>query len=584
MEGEESVFSPFPTHTELKSVFACAVGEMPPDILVRGDILDVYTGELLKDHLVAIKGRWITWVGPEKVSEGRSGCPVLDLNGYVLIPGFVDAHVHLGVYLRPDLFLEASIPSGTTTVVTELIDLVFKVGYEGILEFMEGLSGQPIRVLYLAPSPVTLSEEARARGPDPEQLKGLLLRKDVLGLGEGYWQEVLRERERYLALIHEALRLRKAVQGHTAGARGRKLFGYLSLGVSSCHEPITLEEALERLRLGIYVMVREGSVRRDLEEVLKVKDLGVDLRRMVLLSDGLDPDELEEKGYMDYVVQKAIDLGLDPVKAIQMATLNPCEHFGIDNFLGGIAPLKLADIVAIPDLKTVKPMWVIANGKVVLEDGKIKAKVRPLSLPKHNFLKGRITLEQIRVRTDSAIKMMGIELVTDLITREVLLELSPKNGFLETDPKKDVVKGVFLTEKSLRVFFVKGTGMTCGAMATSTIWEAYGVIALGVDDQDLVLALNRVLECGGGIVLVQGGRILEELELPFYGMFSELDLPQVSEKLRSLKSKAQGLGMKSKNPIRTLETLTTPAIPFVRVSERGLIDLKTGNPLPFQTP
>lgn len=576
------VFSP--SYEELLEVLSCAVGEGVPDLIVRGDVLDVYTGELLRDHLVAVKGRWIAWVGPEKEVGDPRGRRFLDLKGYVLVPGFVDAHAHIGAYLRPDLFLHASIPTGTTTIVTELIDLVFKVGYQGILELMEGLSEQPLRVLFLVPSPVTLSEEARIRGPSPDELKVLLSRQDVIGLGEGYWQEVLREKERYLGLIHQTLRLGKRVQGHTAGARGRKLLGYLSLGISSCHEPITPKEALERLRLGVYVMVREGSVRRDLEEVLKVKDLGVDLRRMVLVSDGLDPDELEEKGYMDYVVQKAIDLGLDPIRAVQMVTLNPCEHFGMDQFLGGIAPLKLADIVAIPDLRTVRPKWVIANGKVILEDGEPRAKVRPLSIPRHRFRRQFVTPEEIKVKADSSKKFFGVELVTDLVSREVVLELSPRNGSIEADPARDVAKGVFVTDGGLRVFFVKGTGMKRGAMATSTVWEAYGVIAIGTDDRDIALSLNKVLEHGGGVVVVEGGKVLEVLELPFFGMFSELPLPQVCERLRSLKTKAQGLGMRSRNPIRTLETLTTPAIPFVRVSDRGLIDLRTGSILPFQIP
>lgn len=583
-EAEEVSMCFSPSSEELVEVSSCALGDVAPDLLLRGDLVDVYTGEILKDQLVAVKGRWIAWVGPESAFEGPWDCRFFDLSGYLLIPGFVDAHAHIGTYLRPDLFLKASIPTGTTTIVTELIDLVFKLGYEGILGLMEGLSHQPIKVLFLAPSPITLSEAARRRGPSNGQLKRLLGRKEVIGLGEGYWQEVLRERERYLELVHRCLSLCKAVQGHTAGARGRKLLGYLSLGVSSCHEPINPKEALERLRLGLYVMVREGSVRRDLEEVIKVKDLGVDLRRMVLVSDGLDPDELEEKGYMDYVVQKAIDLGLDPIRAIQMATLNPCEHFGIDQFLGGIAPLKRADIVAIPDLKTIRPRWVISDGRVVLEDGKLKAETHPLVLPRHSFQREGIGPEDIRVEAKGPLRVMGIELVTDLVTKEAVLELSPKDGLLTADPERDVAKGVFVTERDLLVFFVKGTGLKRGAMAISTVWEAYGVIALGMDDKDITLAVNRVLQRGGGIVLAEGGRILEELELPLGGMFSEQPLSYVSEKLKSLKSKAQGLGMKSKNPIRTLETLTTPAIPFVRVSDRGLVDLRTGSPLPFKSP
>lgn len=562
-----------PTPEELEATAACALGQLPPDLVLKGPVLDVYTKEVLPDRVVGIKGRWIAFVGPEGEypSEGA-----IDLEGLLLIPGLIDAHAHLGTYGRPDLMLEAAIPTGTTTVITEVIDLVFKVGYEGILLLMEALAEQPIKVLFTLPSLVTLSPLARERAPSPEELLGLLQREDVLGLGEAYWQEALREKAFYAFFNSQVLSAHKRVEGHTAGARGRRLQAYLALGASSCHEPIRAEEALERLRLGLHVMVREGSVRRDLQEVLKVKDMGVDLRRMVLVSDGLDPDDLLDLGWMDYICQKAIDLGLDPIEAIRMATLNPAEHFGVDQFLGGIAPLRHADIVAVEGLRAIRPRWVISEGKVVLEEGEVKVKGKGFPFPRHRFSRPPLSPSDLALRP--SLKARAIELVTDLVTREVVLELQD----LFPNAEEDLAKLVFVTEGGLQVALIKGTGLKRGSLATSSLWEAYGIVAVGLQDDDLCLAINRVLELGGGIVLVDGGRILEELPLPLGSALSDLPLQEVALRLKALKEKARGLGFRSQNPLRTLETLTTPAIPFLRISERGLVDLRTGEThLPF---
>lgn len=566
----------YPSQEELEALSACALGEAPVDLCLKGSVLDVYTGEVLPDRLIGVKGRWIAFVGREEDLDLGGNAEVLDLKGLLLIPGMIDAHAHLGTYGRPDLMLEAAIPTGTTTVITEMIDIVFKVGYEGLLLFMEALSHQPIKVFFTLPSLVTLSPSSKRRAPSPEELLCLLEREDVLGLGEAYWQEVVRERSPYAYLTSRVLAAQKRVEGHTAGAKGGKLQAYLALGASSCHEPITAEDALERLRLGLHVMVREGSVRRDLEEVLKVKDKGVDLRRLVLVSDGLDPDDLVAFGWMDYLCQKAIDLGLDPVKAIQMVTLNPAEHFGIDPFLGGIAPLRRADIVAVEGLRAIKPKWVIADGRVLLEEGVVKAKGFGFPYPRNRFLRGPLSPGDLRPAVSPPVRARVVQLVTDLVTKEEVLEL----GDLEADPSKDLAKLVFATEDRVMVALIKGTGLKKGAMATSSVWEAYGITAVGIADGDICVAVNRVLELGGGICLVEGGRVLGELPLPLGSAFSDLPLEEVVLRLKTLKEGARALGFRSQNPLRTLETLTTPAIPFLRVSEEGLVDLKRGKVLP----
>jgi adenine deaminase len=231
---------------------------------------------------------------------------------------------------------------------------------------IDSLQNQPIKCLCTAPAMVSISHKAREMPLG--DLNALLERGDVLGLGESYWQGLLQA----LTLscrFKAALQSGKLLEGHSAGASEKKLNAYIAAGISSCHEPIKALEVLARLRLGLHVMVREGSIRRDLEDIANIQTMGVDLRRLILVTDGVHPLELLEKGYMEYVVQKAIDYGFNPVTAIQMASLNVAEHFNLDQVIGGIAPGRLADMAVIPDIKTIKAETVISNGIVIAQDG-----------------------------------------------------------------------------------------------------------------------------------------------------------------------------------------------------------------------
>ena len=273
----------------------------------------------------------------------------------------------------------------------------------------------------------------------------LLARGDVLGLGESFWQRALKAPERVVPLYRETLARGKLVEGHSAGARDRKLGAYVAAGVSSCHEPITAEEVLARLRLGLHVMIREGSVRRDLAATAAVKDAGVDLRRLVLVTDGLWPQDMENKGGMDFIVQKAVDCGFDPVAAVQMATLNPAEHFRIDHIAGGIAPGKSADFSLIPDLRNIRPETVVSQGRVVLEEKTAVAGIR-----RHEFpapcretirLAGPFQPSDFRIpAAGEQVQVRVVEMITDLVTKERNMKLPVVDGEIRPDPDRDVAK------------------------------------------------------------------------------------------------------------------------------------------------
>ena len=565
---------------KMRELMRVALGDEWADlVVVGGDVVDVYTRELLPNHSIAVKDRWIAYVGQEVDHIIGPQTEVIDASGKVVVPGFIDAHAHMVYYHRPDEFLRYAIRSGTTTIITEIMELAFPMGYEGLLAYIDALRDQPIRVLFTVPPSIALSRSLREKIPTVDQLLELLQREEAVGVGEGYWQEVLRGDPYFPVLSARALRLGKVVEGHAAGCRGRKLAAYLAFGVSSCHEAVNAQEALERLRMGLWVMVREGSIRRELEAVAPIKDMSVDLRRMILVSDGLDPRDIIEKGYMDFILQKAIDLGFDPLSAIQMVTLNPAEHFRLDGLTGGIAPGRCADIVIIRGVKTIEVECVISSGRVIMRDGQLKVNPRRANLPKEGL--GGITVDAtdftIEAKGKGARRVRVIEQVTELVTKEALVDLFPWDGQIKADPERDLLK-VSLVNWQGRVFtgLIRGLGMREGALATSAVWENAGVVVVGANEEDMARATNRVFELGGGIVLVARGQRLAELPLPVGGMISDLPIEGVARRLKEIQEEARKLGFRFPDAPLTLATLPSPAIPFLRISEDGLVDLKKG--------
>ncbi|PIP09178.1 MAG: adenosine deaminase, partial [Syntrophobacteraceae bacterium CG23_combo_of_CG06-09_8_20_14_all_50_8] len=431
---------------EAKEVMQAALGRAKADlVIVNAKLANVYTGELLDDFAVAVKGKWIAYVGKEPQDNIGEETVVIDAAGMTVIPGFIDGHTHLTHMYDAAEFSRYVIKGGTTTIIAETMEVFPIGGYEGVLDFLESFREQPLK--FYGTIPVMISISRTCNGISVETIQKLLLRDDILGLGESYWQAVLQNPDQLLPLYEETLRCGKTVEGHSAGAGGRKLMAYTATGVSSCHEPITAEEVLERLRLGIYVMVREGSIRRELDAVSRLKDMDVDLRRLILVTDGIDSKDLLERGYMEYIVQKAIDVGFDPMDAVQMATINVAEHFSLDGILGGIAPGKYADMVIIPDLKTVRPEYVISNGKIAAKKGDVLVSPRKsvyTEASRHSVhLPAEFKPEDFSLIIDtgvSSIKVRVINLVTELVTKELKIDMPVTDGEINADLDQDIIK------------------------------------------------------------------------------------------------------------------------------------------------
>jgi adenine deaminase len=572
----------------LQRLMEVALGQRPADLLVRGaQVLDVFTATFLPRHDVAVADGRIAFVGPSAEHTVGPDTTLLEADGQTLLPGFVEAHCHLfSVRYSIEEFLKYAVPGGTTTVITELTELGSFLGYAGLQAALDGLLGQPIKLFGTLPPLVAILPHLESTAPTLEQYRELLGRPEVLGLGELYWGNlVLQQDQRLLSLLEATLAVGKVAEGHGAGARGPKLQAYVSAGLSSDHEPITAEEGLERLRLGQAFMARHGEIRQDLDVIAPIWREPRDLRRMILVTDSIGPETLLNNGYLEQNVQQAIDLGLEPARAVQMVTLNPAEHFKIDADVGSIAPGRCADLALVPNERTIRPTLVMSDGRIVARDGLLLEEPRRIEWPRRFFSsikRNRLLRPEdfvVKARTSGPDRVRAIECTTGLVTQEIEVELTSRDGELHADP--DGLLKVAALDRVLRtddlfVGFLKGYGLRHGAMATTMTWDSTCLIVVGDNDRDMALAVDRMLDSQGGATVCADGVLLAEFEAPLGGVVSLEPLPVIVEALAGVRAALHQLGCPWPNPILTADVLTTASIPFFRLSDRGYVRLRSG--------
>jgi len=563
-----------------------ALGEAEADLaIVNGSVVNVYTREVLERASVLVKGNKIAYVGKNTGKSIGSLTRVIDAAGKTLIPGLIDGHAHLDSMFSMSELSRYALAGGTTTIITETSNIASVLACEGTTAFLRSSKNQPIKIFVTVPPMVTLSPVTEEHAITVNDLHSLLRRKGIIGLGEPYWGTVVGGNQRILDLINETISMGKKVDGHTAGASSNKLQAYISSGVSSCHEPITAEEVMERLRLGLFIFIREGEIRRDLEAISRIKDENIDFTRLALSSDGIAPSQLIDDGYMDFVVNKAINLGFNPVLAVQMASINTARYFGLDHLIGGIAPGKYADIVIVPDLRTIRVDCVISNGQVVLENG------IPVVLPKRykypSSVRNSVHLARNFKAEDFAIPVEGsgsqvkvrlIDQVTNLVTREDFADIPVLDGQLKHDASRDILKVAAIershnTGKSF-VGLIRGIGLKRGAIGTSYAWDCGDIIVVGANETDMAQVVNRIKELNGGIVVCAGNKIVAEIALAVAGTMSTESMETIGTRLREIQQAATELGCNSPDIRTTLAVLPTPAIPFLRICEHGLFNLR----------
>ena len=566
----------------IRNLIKTALGEEKADlVLLNGSLVNVYSGEIQEPCSVGIKGTKIAAVGEDLSSLIGEGTHVIDAAGQYITPGFIDPHTHLDSIVQCAEFARYAVPHGNTTAVSETSMIANAAGKEGVAWFMEDTRDLPLRIYLLTPSmapPFPALETSK--GFSLEAFREMIREDRVLGVGETYWPLVLDMDERAMALYTIAREMGKTREGHAAGARGKRLTAYSAAGTTSCHESTTAEEALERLRLGMAVMVREGSVRRELEAIAAIKDMGVDLRNVMLCTDWADPQMLIEHGCMDALVRRAIAAGFDPVVAIQMVTINPAEYFGLRE-LGGIGPGKIADILLLSDLQEVSVVMVIKDGEVVAQEGSLvkdPPRYRYPQVARHSFVPEGVQESDFYVPfSGERARVRVVDCLNETITRELQAELEVRAGNIIARPEQDIIKMAHICRYERRPQhargFVHGLGMGEGGVATSLIWDTNNILVIGATEREMAFAVNRLLEHQGGIVVVEDEEVVAELPLPICGGISDRPLEEIAQRIAEIEEGCRGLGFIHR-PFLTLQTLAFTGLPYLRLTDRGLVDIR----------
>ncbi|MBN1847135.1 MAG: adenine deaminase [Deltaproteobacteria bacterium] len=571
----------FPYNPHNRRLSETALGNEPADLVIRDGVLaDVYTGRLVPHRSIAVSGRWIAYVGPDAEYAVGADTRLIEAKGRVMAPGLIDAHTHLANLCDITGFLKYSIPGGTTTYVTDVESYGFGLGAEGFKAFVEQVRNRPVKIFCLIPPLVSTSPAAAHLFITNRETRELLQDEMIIGLGESYWQNaILTPDNRIFDLMQTTRRLGKSIQGHAAGAADRKLAAYAAAGAISCHEAVSADDILNRLEMGYGTMIREGYIRRDLESLRPL--IGkIDLRRCILCTDGVDVNLLMNEGYFTNVVQKAVDIGIDFMEAVRMATLNPAEHLHMDHLIGGLAPGRFADIMLLPKAGIMSPDMVISEGQVVAEKGLTIADLPRVSIPESLYhtvnappiSPGALSVPISACLNHGSVRTMDIQ-YNGLVAREGRMTISEAGAVVTSDPENDFLKIVYIERVSgkgeMFIGFVRGWGMKQGAVATSLVWDTSGIVGIGANDHDLTQAVNRVIELQGGTVVVLNGGIEAEIPAPIAGYISPLPIEELSKDLMEFQDIMVRLGSSLPHAFLTLVTLTSAAIPFIRITEKG---------------
>ena len=571
-----------------------ALGEVKADLIVSGGkLINVYSGEILPGVEIAVLDGRICYVGPSAKHSRGDKTEILDAAGCYISPGFIDGHTHIGHYARPFENLQSFLPHGTTSVVASCDELSSVFGLRGLKLFLDEIEKHPLRVYTLvsmvAPQDPLLCSTAEFTN---EEIAAALDDARVLGMGEIVsWLRLTQCDDELLTRLELASRRGQIIHGHTAGARDRKLCAVAATGISSCHEPIRFEDALERLRLGYWTMLREGSLRQDLATTLpELIASGVSLQRLILVTDSMTPDDVAERGHMDNVVRRAIALGLSPLQAIQAVTLSPAVYSGIEQDVGGIAPGRCADLVLLDDLDACHVREVRVGGQRVAGNGVSEFRGEAMLLPQDLLRSLQVGLAishaVFKIAAPSANpKVRVIELVNQTITAERIVEFNAADGFVEANLYGDILKVAMFDRhgRSPQVAFgfVNGLGAKVGAVGLTTNLDENTLMIVGSDDADMALCANVLLKAGGGMAIVDGGQVLEKLEFVFGGIFSLNPWQEVGKGMRRIHSRLKAMGSSFDKPIFALNFLPFVTLPALRITARGLVNAKERRIVPL---
>ncbi len=560
----------------LKKIIAVARGERPADLVLKNArVINTFIGEVEQGD-VAICGDRVAGIGDYQQARGS-----IDLHGDYLAPGLINGHTHVeSSMLHPVRYAQAVVPRGTLTVVTDLHEIANVCGVEGVKFVTSWAHKLPLDMMLMIPScvPATTLETSGAR-INADEVKKLLAYPDVIGLGEVMnFPGVISGDEEVLAKISAAEG--RVIDGHAPGLGGKELNAYIAAGILSDHESTTLEEGREKLKRGMYLMIREGSSEKNLEALLPLVTDNT-YKRCLFVVDDRSCSDLLRQGDIDAVVRKAINEGLEPVRAIQLATINPAEHFRLHD-RGAIAPGYLADLITITDLSRLEIDMVFYKGKLLAKQGKPLFPSLQLEVDSYQTMAKSVCIKPLTIES---LKLAAtgetypvIEIAPgQIITRKRIEKVKIVDGAIVPDLEKDILKLVVVERHkasgNIGLGLVKGFGLKGGALASSVAHDSHNIIAVGSNDADILRAIEEIVKMQGGLVACANHEILASLPLPIAGLLSPEPLEKVVAQFEKLEKAAAGLGNLPTAPLSILSFLALPVIPELRLTDLGLVSL-----------
>lgn len=571
-----------------EDLVSTALGEDKADVVItNGSIVNVASGEIYKTD-VAIRGERIALVGNADHTIGDL-TKKIDARGIFLIPGLIDCHIHIEASLvTPTEFARVVLPRGNTTVVVNPSWTANVLGLRGVKLIVEEAERIPLKIFLDASSCVPLAPNYLLT-PGYEfgvaEIREMLSWDSVVGLGEvNDFHRVLIGDKVIHSEIQATFKAGKIVNGNAPKMIGNELNAYLAAGIQSDHEAISVEEAVERLRCGVRLIIRQGSSEHNLEDLIQVvTKRKLDSRHCCFCTDDKHLRDLTEEGLIDHAVRLAIKAGVNPITAIQMATLNAAEHIGLDRELGSISPGKIADILFIEDLEKLQIKRVMVDGQVIANNGKLLISMPNSSYPKWALktfhVKRKLKPADLSIKTKRCgnVRVWVIKVVEGQVISERIIEtLNVEKGEVIPDLDKDVIKVAVVerygkTEPNIGKGFTKGFTLRSGAFGSSISTDTHHIVAVGTNDVDITKVVNRVAEIQGGIVISKNGTVIDELKLPFAGVMSLKPYEEIVKDLGKLHENAKNLGCRLKSPFMTLSFMANPSLPELKLSDKGLM-------------
>jgi len=576
----------------LSEINSVAIGDDFADLILQNcSLINVYTNEIQEKTQISIKNDRIAFVGEDASHTRGPKTKILDVKNKHVCPSFVDPHIHIDHFLTPAEFVKKSLLCGVTSLFPDSIDIVSVCGYRGFKEFLRQTQNLPMRFFHTIPGGLPVDRKfSHGKTLSIEEEKQAIGFQSVVGLGEVFsWTKVTKRDPRTIKSLKQMHENHCIINGHTAGASGKKLNSYISSGIFSCHEPINFDQVLERLRLGMWIMVREGSIRRDLKEIIPlVLSHGTYKNRLMFCSDGLDPFDISNIGHIDHCVRESIKLGMNPIDAISLASKNCFDYYKMGNDFGGIGPGKIADILILDDYKKIKINKVILGGKIVVSNGKILETIHSPKVP--NWITKTVKLPKLSNKNFHVHSKNNTETVniismnTEIVTKKSTANLSVKDSNVLSSHDKDIWKVAAMDRTfgsgTHTVGFLENFGADIGAFASTWSFHENDMIVIGSNEKDMIDAANKLVKSQGGMIVIKDGKTLASLPFQMAGIISTDAVDKVTKNFTKINDVLLDAGCKFKKPHLIPLFLPFLALPDIRILYNGIVDVKSRKFIP----